>query len=349
METIWFCLVAIMITIYVLLDGFDLGAGAIHLFVAKTDEERRQILASIGPVWDGNEVWLIAAGGTLYFAFPTLYASGFSGFYLPLMIVLWLLILRGASIEFRNHIKSAVWHPLWDFLFCASSLLLAVFFGAALGNVVRGVPLDSTGYFFEPLWTDFRLGDETGILDWYTILVGVLALLALVMHGALWVRWKTSGPAGERACRLASKTWWGVVPLTAVVTAVTFQIQPQVKENFTTWPWGFVFPALAVAGLAGVRWFIVRRDERWMFFASCGYLAGMLTSVVFGIYPMVLPARNPVYSMTVATAKAGTYSLKIGLAWWVLGMILAAGYFTYVYRSFAGKVTVDKDSHGYGD
>jgi len=148
METIWFCIVAFMIAVYVLLDGFDLGAGAIHLWVAKTDEERRQVLASIGPVWDGNEVWLIAVGGTMYFAFPALYASGFSGFYLPLMIVLWLLILRGASIEFRNHIKSAVWDPLWDFLFCASSLLLAVFFGAALGNVVRGVPLDASGYFF---------------------------------------------------------------------------------------------------------------------------------------------------------------------------------------------------------
>src|SRR5437899_664467 len=158
MGTLWFCLVALMIAVYVLLDGFDLGAGAIHLFVARTDEERRQVLASVGPVWDGNEVWLIAAGGTLYFAFPALYASAFSGFYLPLMIVLWLLILRGASIEFRNHIKSAVWDPLWDFLFCTSSLLLAVFFGAALGNVVRGVPLDASGYFFEPLWTNFRLG-----------------------------------------------------------------------------------------------------------------------------------------------------------------------------------------------
>src|SRR5947209_3532919 len=247
MGTIWFWLVAIMIATYVLLDGFDLGAGAIHLLVAKTNEERRQVLASIGPVSDGNEVWLLAAGGTLYFAFPALYASAFSGFYLPLMIVLWLLILRGASIEFRNHIQSAVWDPLWDFLFCTSSLLLAVFFGAALGNVVRGVPLDASGYFFEPLWTNFRLDDETGILDWYTI------------------------------------------------------------------------------------------------------LAGMLTSVVFGVYPMVLPARNPVYSLTVATAKAGEYGLKIGLAWWIIGIILAAGYFTYVYRSFAGKVAVDKDSHGYGD
>src|SRR5207245_11119041 len=128
---------------------------------------RRQVLASIGPVWDGNEVWLIAVGGTMYFAFPALYASGFSGFYLPLMIVLWLLILRGASIEFRNHIKSAVWDPLWDFLFWASSLLLAVFFGAAVGNVVGGVPLRASGYFFEALVADLRLGDESGILDRY--------------------------------------------------------------------------------------------------------------------------------------------------------------------------------------
>jgi cytochrome bd ubiquinol oxidase subunit II len=349
MGTIWFWLVAIMIVIYVLLDGFDLGAGAIHLFVAKTDDERRQVLASIGPVWDGNEVWLIAAGGTLYFAFPALYASAFSGFYLPLMIVLWLLILRGASIEFRNHIKSAVWDPLWDFLFCGSSLLLAVFFGAALGNVVRGVPLDATGYFFEPLWTNFRLTEETGILDWYTTLVGVLALLALVMHGGLWVQMKTSGEVRERAGKLASHVWWGVLGLTALVTGVTFTVQPQVKENFITWPWGLLFPLLAVAGLAGVAFELRKKEERRAFLASCAYLAGMLTSVVFGVYPMVLPARNPVYSLTVATSKAGNYGLKVGLIWWVLGMILAAGYFTFVYRSFKGKVTVDKDPHGYGD
>jgi cytochrome bd ubiquinol oxidase subunit II len=349
MGTIWFCLVAFMIAVYVLLDGFDLGAGAIHLWVAKTDEERRQVLASIGPVWDGNEVWLIAAGGTMYFTFPALYACGFSGFYLPLIIVLWLLILRGASIEFRNHIKSAVWDPLWDFLFCASSLLLAVFFGAALGNVVRGVPLDASGYFFEPLWTNFRLGEEIGILDWYTILVGGLALLALAMHGGLWVQMKISGAVSSRAGKLAGQTWWGVVVLTALVTAVTFRVQPQLKENFSTWPGGFVFPALAVAGLAGVALELRRHDERKAFLASCAYLTGMLTSVVFGVYPKVLPARNTLYSLTVRTAKAGDYGLKIGLVWWIVGMILAAGYSTYVYRSFAGKVTVDKDSPEHGD
>jgi cytochrome bd ubiquinol oxidase subunit II len=347
MGTVWFCLVAIMIAMYVLLDGFDLGAGAIHLLVAKTDEERRQILASVGPVWDGNEVWLLAAGGTLYFAFPALYASGFSGFYLPLMIVLWLLILRGTSIEFRNHLKSAVWAPFWDFAFCGSSLLLAVFYGAALANVVRGVPLDVSGYFFEPLWTNFQLGEQTGILDWYTILVGVLALAALMMHGGLWVRLKTSGEVGERAFQLASKAWWAVAALTAFVTAVTFEVQPQIGANFKTWPWGMVFPVLAAGGLAGVRWYMAKRDERNMFIASAAYLAGMLTSVVFGVYPMVLPARNPIFSLTVSGAKAGAYGLKIGLIWWVIGMILAAGYFTFVYRSFAGKVVVDKDSHNY--
>ena len=349
MGTIWFCLVAVMIAMYVLLDGFDLGAGAIHLLIAKTDEERREILASIGPVWDGNEVWILAAGGTLYFAFPPLYASGFSGFYLPLMMVLWLLILRGTSIEFRNHVKSAVWNPLWDFLFCTSSLLLAISYGAALANVVRGVPLDSSGYFFEPLWTNFRLGEETGILDWYTILVGVLALLVLMMHGALWVQLKTTGALSERAKKLAWQVWWGVVVLTAVVTAVSFNVQPQIKENFVTWPAGLILPLLAVAGLAGVAFELKKHQERKAFFASCLYLVGMLTSVVFGVYPMVLPARNPRYSLTIESAKAGAYGLKIGLVWWVIGMLLAAGYFRYVYRSFAGKVHVDKevDEHGY--
>jgi len=348
MGTVWFWLVALMITLYVLLDGFDLGAGAIHLFVAKTDDERKQVIASIGPVWDGNEVWLIAAGGTLYFAFPALYASGFSGFYLPLMMVLWLLILRGTSIEFRNHIRSAVWSPLWDFLFNGSSLLLAVFYGAALANVVRGVPLDSSGYFFEPLWTNFQLGDETGILDWYTILVGVLALFVLMMHGALWVHLKTSGAVSDRSAVMASRFWWAVVALTAITTWVTFAIQPQLKENFRAWPWGFVLPLLAIGGLAAVKYGLVRKDAFKVFLASCAYLAGMLTSVVFGVYPMVLPARNPAYSLTVSSAKAGTYGLKIGLTWWAIGMLLAAGYFTFVYRSFAGKVSVGRDSQGYG-
>src|SRR3979411_929838 len=164
MGTIWFCLVAIMLTEYVLLDGFDIGAGAIHLLVAKTDEERVQVLASIGPVWDGNEVWLIATGGTLYFAFPLLYASAFSGFYLPLMIVLWLLGLRGIGIELRMHIDARVGREFFDGGFAISRLLLALVFGAALGNVIGGGPIGADNSFFLPLWTDWRVGPNPGIL-----------------------------------------------------------------------------------------------------------------------------------------------------------------------------------------
>jgi cytochrome d ubiquinol oxidase subunit II len=341
MGTLWFCLVAVMVAMYVLLDGFDLGAGAIHFLVARTNEERRQVIATIGPVWDGNEVWLLAAGGTLYFAFPVLYASGFSGFYLPLMMVLWLLILRGTAIEFRNHIESPIWIPFWDFVFSVASLLLAIFFGAALGNVVRGVPLDDSGYFFEPLWTNFRLGDHTGILDWYTILVGVTALLALVLHGSLWVRLKTTNAVHRRSGQVAATSWWGVLVFTGLLTMITFSVQPQVLVNFKTRPAGFILPALAIAGLAGIQFELRRGNERNAFLASCAYLLGMLTSVVFGVYPVVLPARNPIYSLTISTAKAADYGLKIGLIWWVIGMFLATGYFIYVYRTFSGKISSD--------
>src|SRR6185369_620560 len=174
MATLWFMIVAVMVTAYVVLDGFDLGAGAIFLLVAKTPDERRMVLRAIGPVWDGNEVWLLAAGGTLYFAFPLLYASSFSGFYLPLMMVLWLLMLRAIGIEFRTHIENPVWQGFFDVVFALSSILLTIFLGAALGNVIRGVPLRSDGYFFEALWTNFKVSANPGILDWYTILAGVV-------------------------------------------------------------------------------------------------------------------------------------------------------------------------------
>ncbi len=354
-ETVWYCLIAVMLAIYVVLDGFDLGAGMLHLFVAKVDAERRQVLSSIGPVWDGNEVWLLAAGGTLYFAFPALYASGFSGFYLPLMIVLWLLVLRGISIEFRNHIQNPVWAPFWDVVFCFSSFLLVVFYGAALGNVVRGVPLDAHGYFFEPLWTDFRLGPETGILDWYTLLVGLAAFFALLQHGALWLALKTTGGVQERSQQIARGAWWGVAASTIVVTGVTFRVQPQVPANLSAHPWGYAFPALALAGLVAVRWFLSagsvpdasRRDRR-AFLASCAYLCGMLTSAVFGLYPYVLPARdNPAYALTAHNAKATDYGLRIGLVWWAIGMVLVSAYFVFLYRHFAGKVKVSPDTEGY--
>jgi cytochrome d ubiquinol oxidase subunit II len=348
MQTVWFCLVAIMIAFYVVLDGFDLGAGAIHLWVAKDRRERQQVIRSIGPVWDGNEVWLLAAGGTLYFAFPALYAASFSGFYLPLMIVLWLLILRGIAVEFRGHVDSAVWASFWDVVFAGSSLLLAVFFGAALGNVVRGVPLNDQGYFFVALWTNFRLGPNAGVLDWYTIIVGVAALATLALHGALWVAFKTDGLVQERSAHLARDLWWAVAGLTVVLTLITFVVQPAVPANLTTHPWGYVFPALALAGLAAMAWFMKKQDELKSFLASCAYIVGMLTSVVFGLYPLVLPASgNPANSLTVDNAKAGEYGLRVGLVWWILGMALVAVYSVHVYRSFAGKIKLEDGGESY--
>ena len=234
METLWFALVAVMIAMYVVLDGFDIGAGIVHLWIARTDAERRAVIASIGPVWDANEVWLIAGGGVLYFAFPALYASSFAGFYLPLMMVLWLLILRGTSVEFRSHVAAPLWAAFWDVVFSMSSLLLAIFFGAALGNVVRGVPLDASGKFFEPLWTNFLPGANAGILDWYTVLVGMAALAALTMHGGLWVALKTSGELSARASRLAATVWWLVALLTVAITIASFKLQPQLCLLYTS-------------------------------------------------------------------------------------------------------------------
>jgi cytochrome d ubiquinol oxidase subunit II len=339
METVWFSLVAAMIALYVVLDGFDLGAGVIHLFVARNEAERCAVLASIGPVWDGNEVWLIAGGGTLYFAFPALYASSFSGFYLPLMMVLWLLILRGIAIEFRNHLRSLVWQPLWDVVFAAASGLLAIFFGAALGNVVRGVPLDGSGEFFLPLWTDFAAGRNAGILDWYTLLIAVAALLALTVHGALWVALKTAGDVHQRARLVAARVWWALAAAVAAITLASFQVQPHLKTSFAERPWGYVFPVLALVGLVGARMLGGSREGLDAFLCSCLFLLGMLTSVAFGLYPLVLPSTgDPALSLTVANAAAAPYGLRIGLYWFIPGLLLTASYFVYTYRSFAGKV-----------
>jgi len=346
METLWFCLVAAMLASYVVFDGFDLGAGAIYLLVARGDAERRQVLRSIGPVWDGNEVWLLAAGGTLYFAFPSLYASSFSGFYLPLMIVLWLLMLRGISIEFRNHVAGSVWGPFWDAVFCASSTLLPVFFGAALGNVVRGVPLDTQGRFFEPLWTDFTTRPPTGILDWYTVLAGLSALAALAAHGALWIALKTSGQVSDRARRLARHAWWAVLVLTLLLTAATFHVQPHVPRQLTDEPWRLVFPALALGGLLAALRLTAAKKDRTAFLSSCTYLAGMLSSAAFGLYPYVLPANgDPSLGLTVHSTAADAYGLRVGLVWWIPGMALATGYVTCVYRRFAGKVDVTETGY----
>ena len=342
METIWFMIVAFMLAMYVVLDGFDLGAGIIHLIAGKTEEDRHTILSAIGPVWDGNEVWLLAAGGSLYMAFPLLYASSFSGFYLPLIIVLWLLMLRGIGIEFRHSVHHVLWIRFWDTTFSFASILLAVFFGAALGNVVRGVPLNQDGYFFEPLWTTFTITPQAGILDWFTVVMGLVALCTLTVHGGNYTAMKTEGEIQVRARSIASMAWWGIVGLSIVALIATSSIRPQIWDNYASHPWGYVFPLIGIGGTFGMMYFNRRRQDFRAFLSSSAFIVGMLASTAFGLYPLVLPATtDPKFGLTIYNTAAHEYGLSVGLTWWIFGMILTAGYFIYVYRTFHGKVSAN--------
>jgi cytochrome d ubiquinol oxidase subunit II len=346
METLWFMIIAVMVAAYVVLDGFDLGAGVIYLGIAKTAEERQAILRAIGPVWDGNEVWLLAAGGTLYFAFPLLYASSFSGFYLPLMIVLWLLMLRGIGIELRAHMDNPVWRGFFDAVFCSSSVLLTIFFGAALGNVVRGVPLGEDHYFFEPLWTNFRVGTNNGILDWYTVLTGVIALVTLTAHGSLYVAIKTENGLNRRARTVAMWAWPLQLILTIVGLVATVAIRPSVLDNYKHHAVGFLIPVVVFVSLAVMMHAMLKRWNKIAFVASALYIIGMLVGAAFALYPVVLPASTgPERDLTIYNTAAGHHGLSVGFAWWILGTILALGYFVFVYRIFRGKVRLEGEGY----
>lgn len=346
MEILWFCIIAYMIVMYVVLDGFDLGAGILHLFVAKNEKERQGVLASIGPVWDGNEVWLLAAGGTLFFAFPKLYASSFSGFYLPLMIVLWLLMLRGLGIELRHHVHHPMWHAFWDGAFALGSTLLAIFFGAALGNVVRGVPLNAEGYFFEPLWTTFTVVPDAGILDWFTVTMGLVALLTLTVHGANYLAMKNEGEVQRKSRRIAGVAWWGVLLTSAIALIATSSIRPEIWTNYIHHVWGYLFPMAGMTGLAGMIYFNKKANDTRAFLSSSLFIGGMLASTAFGLFPNLLPASTGAeFNLTAYNTKAGDYGLGVGVVWWSIGTVLVIGYFTYLFYSFRGKVQVESDGY----
>jgi cytochrome d ubiquinol oxidase subunit II len=348
MEFVWFWLVAMMITGYVVLDGFDLGAGVLHLLIAKTDEERRTVIRTIGPVWDGNEVWLIAGGGTLYSAFPLLYASGFSGFYLPLMIVLWLLILRGIGVELRMHLDSPVWAGFFDGCFAISSLLLTIFYGAALGNVIRGVPLEKDSYFSLPLWTNWQPGPHPGVLDWYTVIAALVAAAALTVHGANYVALKTEGELNRRVRRLARILWPMLLALTLLSSWATLAIRPDLLNNYKSFPLLFVVPAAVAASLVSMFLFHRQGADKAAFLCSSAYLIFMLVGAAVAEYPNLLSSpTDPSRNITVFNAHAGWHSLSIGLIWWGFGMALAVGYFIFVYRMFKGKVAPQSQTGGY--
>ena len=207
MVEMWFGLLCLTLTMFVVLDGWNIGAGALHCLAGKTSSERREIIAALGPIWSWHEVWLLAFGGTLLLAFPRIMATSFAGFYLALWFVLWSFILRGVSIEVGGHIHDRLWQSWWDFVFAVSSVVLAVLFGAALGNVIRGVPLDASGKFTMSLFTDFGVRGRVGILDWYTVSVAVFTTVLLAAHGATYLRLKTTGQLHERSERLARWLW----------------------------------------------------------------------------------------------------------------------------------------------
>jgi cytochrome d ubiquinol oxidase subunit II len=339
MQILWFCLVALLLAGYVVFDGFDLGAGIIYLFVARSDAERQQVIRAIGPVRDGNEVWLVAAGGTMFCAFPVLFASSFSGFYLPLMVALWLLILRGLALELRDHLPNNLWRSLWDTVFAGASALLAFAFGAALGNVIRGVPLESSGYFFVPFFSNFQPGPNPGVLDWYTIPIALSAALMIAMHGALWIAYKTGGGVQRRAKGMVGPLWWGVVLLAVLITLLSFRVQPHVAENFAAHPWGYIFPAITLVGLLAIRKFHQPENELKAFLSSTVFICGLLCTAAFGIFPNVLPASgDPSLSLTIYNSSASSYGMSTALKWWIPGMLLVMTYFFVVYRYFRGKV-----------
>ena len=324
MQGVWFCLLAFMIAMYVVLDGFDLGVGALHRVLAHREEERDEATGLIGPVWDGNEVWLIAAGGVLFLGFPRAYAGAFSGFYFGLIIVLWLLVGRGLGLEFRHRSENPLWRAACDTVFWLSSAALAFMFGVALGNVVRGVPLGRDGYFRAPLFD---------LLNWYGVLIGLFGLVVLAGHGASFLAARSSTPLAERARATARRLWWARALLVAACAYPTYTVRHEMLTAFGDHPWRIVFPVLALGGLMAQ--YACQRIGAWgrAFMASSVFIAGMLATMAAGLYPSILPARaNRPFGLTVHNAASSEHALTVGLRWWSLGIVLAIGYFIIAYR-----------------
>jgi cytochrome d ubiquinol oxidase subunit II len=348
MQTLWFWLVSIMIAVYATLDGFDFGAGMLHPFVAKTDEERRDVFGAIGPYWDANEVWLIAGGGSLYVAFPRVLSAGFSGLYLAMFLVLWTLILRGISIEFRSHVGMSLWRSFWDGVFVLSSSLMPVFLGAALGNIVRGVPLDRNGHYNLPLFTSFGTSNPVGILDWYTVLVGAFVSVTLAGHGALFLAWKTDGGVFERCRRLVVPLWCSAAILGVVTTAATAHVNPSIYANLTHAPVAWLGLVLFIGGMVVILVGHLKSQYRIAFFGSSAFILGILVATAATVFPVMLRSTlNPEWHLTAFNASSSAGALSAGVKWWFAGIPLVILYFAVIFQLHRGKVRTREDGSGY--
>ena len=338
LQVTWYFLIGLLLTGFAVLDGFDLGVGFWHLN-AKGDKQRRTLLNAVGPTWDGNEVWLLGGGGALFAAFPPVYASVFSGFYLAMMLVVFALIARAVSLEFRSKEASATWRRVWDAVFSVSSTVAALLFGVALGNVLRGVPLDAAGDYTGSFWT---------LLNPYALLVGILGLAMLAFHGALFIVLKTDGELAANARKWAAGTGWLYLGLFLAVSVVTVATQPHLMANYSNHPVLWVVPVLALLLILGAVFFHRQNRGGLSFIFSSLSIAGMMGLCGAGLFPNLVPALGtPELSLTAANASSSQLTLKTMLIVTALGMPFVIGYTIWVYRSFGGKVDVESESAHY--
>ncbi len=313
LETIWFLLWGVLWTGYFVLDGFDLGLGMLMPFLARDDSERRLVFNAQGPFWDGNEVWLLTAGGATFAAFPRTYALMFSSLYTPLMLLLFALILRGISFEMRSKEPAAWWRRTWDTCLTVGSFLPALLLGVAFANIFKGLPLDEAGRLHGNLLT---------LLNPYGLVGGALFVLLFAVHGSIWLAIKVKGDLGERGARMASRLW-AALPLVAVAFLVLTAVVTDLYANIGRWPWPSVFPLLAVAGLLGVRVFLTRRAWWKAWAASAATIVGATAFGVAGLYPRLLPSSlDDAATLTAFNSASSHLTLSIMLG---VALVFAAG------------------------
>lgn len=344
MRELGFLLAVSFLAAFALLDGFDLGAGILHRFVAKEERERRTVLAAIGPYWDANEVWLLAAGGVLFAFYPAVLAAGLSGFYLAIFLLVWGLILRGIAIELRHHGEDPLFKSFLDTLFAISSGGIALVLGAALGNVVRGVPLDRDGWFALPLFGTALPGPHAGTLDIYTVSVGLFTVLALAHHGARFLVWKTEGPVAERAARLGARLLPGMLVGAVALFAATFVVQPAFAEAFRGRPWLSLFPALAGGAIGAM--FRKDRPPLETFLASNVFLGASLAGIAASLFPVFLRSTGEGPNLDL-TQAAPPESLASIAPVFLFGIPLAVFWFAMLFRIHRGKAIAAEGHDGY--
>jgi len=344
----WYAVVSFMLIIYIVLDGRNFGAGMLQWLVARTPEERRQVIAAIGPLWTWHEVWLLGFGGTLIAIFPRLMASAFAGYYLALFLILWCLILRGVSIEVGGHINDRLWQGYWDFNFVLSNLLLAILFGAAAGNVARGVPLNADGNFSMAFFTDFNVRGHVGLLDWYTVSIAILAAVMLAAHGATYLTLKTEGPVHDRSQKYAMYLWTAVVPLGLAVLVESRIVRPDLPGHAWSNPFWWLGLIVTVASITALVSGLAGRRELRAFLASNFLIVGLLATGAAAIFPVMLHSTlAPENSLTAYAVAVSPSSLRLASFWWPIGFALAVFYFIFISQRYAGKVGVQRDTQGF--